>query len=65
MKNSVDDDAKSCRCQYNSKDHLVSIKSFHYKARPIRIILLYPTQMRCEEHEQQARYTFLRWHMKF
>jgi hypothetical protein len=60
MKKSVDYDAQNCRCQYNSKDHLVSIEFFHYKARPIRIILLYPIQMRCEEHEQQARYTFLR-----
>ncbi len=60
MKNSVDYDAKNCNCQYNSENHLVSIKSFHKKSRTIRINLLRPTQMRCEEPEQQVRYTFLR-----
>ena len=39
MKNSVDYDAKNCNCQYNSENHLVSIKYFHKKSRPIRIIV--------------------------
>jgi len=65
IKNSVDDDAKNCRCQYNSENHLVNIKIFHKKPRMIRINLLRPTQMRYEEPEPQARYIFLRWHRKF
>jgi hypothetical protein len=60
VKNSANYDAKNCRCQYNSENHLVNIKFFHTKPRVIRINLLRPTQMRCEEPEPQARYSFLR-----
>jgi hypothetical protein len=60
IKSSVDYDAKNCRCQYNSENHLVNIKFFHKKPRMIWINLLRPIQMRCEEPEPQARYIFLR-----
>jgi hypothetical protein len=60
IKNSVDDDAKNYRCQYNSENHLVNIKFFHKKPRGIWINLLGPTQMRCEAPEPQARYIFPR-----